>query len=46
MALLGAWRTLPHQPFSLLWFITSLRGAEWFHLYLWMMKDLAWTQNM
>ena len=31
-------------PFSSLWLL-SLDGSEYFHCYLWILKDIAWTQS-
>ena len=38
------WFHLPDHPLSLQWFLT-IRGSENFHLYLWLIKDLAWAQS-
>lgn len=38
------WFYLPQHPLSLEFFL-SIRGAENFHLYLWLVKDLAWAQS-
>ncbi len=43
---LAAWTTEPLLPFSPRWLLFSIRGAEWFHLYLWMLKDLFWTVSL
>ena len=43
---LAAWTTEPLLPFSPRWLLFSIRGAEWFHLYLWMLKDLFWTVSV
>lgn len=38
------WLSLPDRPLSVSWFF-SIRGSENFHLYLWLVKDLAWAQS-
>ena len=38
------WSSLPDLPLSFGWFLT-IRGSENFHLYLWLIKDLAWAQS-
>ena len=38
------WFHLPDHPLSFRWFLT-IRGSENFHLYLWLIKDLAWAQS-
>jgi hypothetical protein len=38
------WFTLPRFPWSPSWLL-SLRGAEYFHLYIWVLKDLSWAQS-
>ena len=38
------WFNLPQFQLSLKFFF-SVRGAENFHLYLWLIKDLAWAQS-
>ena len=43
--LFAAWTTPPRDQWSLTWNFTSIKGLEWFHLYLWMAKDLSWTQD-
>ena len=42
---LAAWFTLPYFRWYPRWYFTTVRGAEWFHVYLWLAKDLAWTQD-
>jgi hypothetical protein len=42
---LGAWFSLPYFRWYPQWFTSTIRGAEWFHVYLWLAKDLAWTQD-
>ena len=37
-----AWTTRPAPKFDPSWWWNSIRGAEWFHLYLWMLKDFLW----
>lgn len=32
------------EPFRMSWFL-SVVGAEYFHVYLWIAKDLSWTQE-
>lgn len=32
------------EPFKFSWFMTIV-GAEYFHVYLWIAKDLSWTQD-
>jgi hypothetical protein len=44
-AFLAAWTTPPNEKWSLAWNFTSTKGLEWFHLYLWMAKDLSWAQD-
>lgn len=41
---MGAWLTLPYFRWYPRWYFITIRGAEWFHVYLWVAKDLAWTQ--
>ena len=40
----GALSTLPSEPWDIAWFAT-VKGSEWLHLYLWMVKDLWWAQD-
>jgi hypothetical protein len=42
---LAAYTTIPNERWSLWWNFQSTKGMEWFHLYLWMAKDLSWTQD-
>jgi hypothetical protein len=42
---LGAWFSLPYFKWYPRWWFSTIRGAEWFHVYLWLAKDLAWTQD-
>ena len=42
---LGAWFSIPYFRWYPRWYISTIRGAEWFHVYLWLAKDLAWTQD-
>ena len=37
-----AYTTRPAPKFNPSWWWNSIRGAEWFHLYLWMLKDFLW----
>jgi hypothetical protein len=39
---LAAYTTPPSPKFNPAWWWNSIRGAEWFHLYLWMLKDFLW----
>ena len=41
----NSWMRGPRIRWSPCFFVLDIRGAEYFHLYLWMMKDLAWTQD-
>ena len=38
------WYALPEHALSFSFFL-SIRGSENFHLYLWLIKDLAWAQS-
>ena len=38
------WYQYPEHALSLKFFL-SIRGSENFHLYLWLIKDLAWAQS-
>lgn len=38
------WHTYPNIDWDISWYF-GIRGAESFHLYLWVMKDLSWTQD-
>jgi hypothetical protein len=38
----AAYTTRPSPKFNPSWWWNSIRGAEWFHLYLWMLKDFLW----
>lgn len=41
----GSWDKLaPDEPYSPKWYLTE-RGGEYVHLYLWILKDLSWTQD-
>mmetsp|Transcript_28467 Transcript_28467/g.75027 ORF Transcript_28467/g.75027 Transcript_28467/m.75027 type:complete len:121 (+) Transcript_28467:91-453(+) len=42
---LAAWFTYPYFKWRPRWYFTTIRGAEWFHVYLWLLKDLSWTQD-
>lgn len=33
------------EPFRLSWFLT-ITGSEYFHVYLWIAKDISWTQEI
>lgn len=33
----------PTEPWSFHYYYKTIRGAEYFHLYLWILKDLSWT---
>ena len=37
------WLHGPTLPWSWNYYIYTTRGAEYFHLYLWLFKDLSWT---
>ena len=37
-----AYTSRPAPKFNPSWWWSSIRGAEWFHLYLWMLKDFLW----
>lgn len=37
-----AYTSRPAPKFNPSWWWNSIRGAEWFHLYLWMLKDFLW----
>lgn len=39
------WNTPPNIRWTPLWYLTSVRGAEAFHLYIWMLKDLSWGSD-
>jgi hypothetical protein len=41
----AAYTTRPAPKFDPSWWWNSIRGAEWFHLYLWMLKDLLWCPH-
>jgi hypothetical protein len=41
----AAYTTRPSPKFNPSWWWNSIRGAEWFHLYLWMLKDLLWCPH-
>jgi hypothetical protein len=43
--LFAAWTTPPNEKWTPTWNFASIRGLEWFHLYLWMAKDLSWAQD-
>jgi hypothetical protein len=38
------WFYPPHRKWRLSWYMT-VRGAENFHIYIWILKDLAWAQS-
>ncbi len=38
------WFYPPERDWSLSWYL-SLRGGENFHIYIWILKDLAWAQS-
>lgn len=38
------WFYPPHIHWSLSWYLT-VRGAENFHIYIWILKDIAWAQS-
>lgn len=38
------WSQGPKEPFGVRFFYT-IRGSEYLHLYLWVIKDLSWTQD-
>ena len=38
------WAHTPDENLSLLWFL-SIRGSENFHIYIWLLKDMAWCQS-
>lgn len=38
------WFYPPKRDWSLSWYL-SLRGGENFHIYIWILKDLAWAQS-
>lgn len=38
------WLYMPDHPLTFKFFLT-IRGSENFHLYLWLIKDLAWAQS-
>ena len=40
-----AYFTRPAPKFNPSWWWNSIRGAEWFHLYLWMLKDFLWCPH-
>ena len=35
---------VPEDSFDMSWYL-SIRGGEYVHLYLWILKDLSWTQD-
>lgn len=37
------WYSYPNVIWSLGWYVRTIRGAESFHIYLWIMKDMAWS---
>jgi hypothetical protein len=41
-----AYTTRPAPKFNPSWWWNSIRGAEWFHLYLWMLKDFLWCHYL
>ena len=43
----GAWTTLPNKQWrSCVDFIASSKGLHYFHLYFWIIKDIAWMQGL
>ena len=44
MSCFGALTTLPRDKWEWKWFST-VKGSDWLHLYMWMVKDLAWAQG-
>ena len=43
--LFAAWTTVPKDKWTPTWNFNTQKGLEWFHLYMWMAKDLAWAQD-
>ena len=39
------WGTAPNALWSPWWYVQSIRGNEAFHLYIWVLKDLAWGSD-
>jgi len=41
-----AWFNAPNHSFTPYFFIFDQRGQECLHIYLWILKDLAWMQAL
>jgi len=40
------WTSMPRYRWTPQHFLTCVRGTEYLHIYLWIIKDLAWTQDL